>query len=87
MNITCRPRREKMVTANEVKEEALSLAKTGLSPGEAISLLASRADRRVPVVMAKRMLEAQLKEDPPDSGAEEALKLVEGVLESGDWAE
>jgi hypothetical protein len=76
-----------MITADEVKEEALSLAKTGTSPEEAISLLMMRADRRVPVVMAKRLLEGQLQDDPSDSAAAEALKLVEGVLERGDWAE
>jgi hypothetical protein len=80
-------RGKEMVTADEVKEEAMSLARTGLGHGEAISLLMARADRRVSVVMAKRMLEAQLEDDPSDGAAAEALKLVEGVLQGGDWAE
>ena len=76
-----------MVTAEEVKDEALSLAKAGLSPGEAMSLLGARVDRRVPLVMAKRLLEASLDEDPDDRMAAEALGFVKGVLEGGDWAE
>ena len=75
-----------MTTAEEVKDEALSLAQKGLDDERAISLLLTRADRRVPVVMAKRLLEAQLFEDPSDSVAT-ALKLVEEILERDIWAE
>ena len=75
-----------MTTAEEVKDEALSLAQKGLDDERAISLLLTRADRRVPVVMAKRLLEAQLFEDPSDSVAT-ALKFVEEILERDIWAE
>ena len=75
-----------MSTADEVKEEALSLAQAGLNKEQAISLLMARADRRVPVVMAKRLLEGRLVDDPSDAVVS-ALKLVEEVLERGNWAE
>ena len=75
-----------MITADEVKDEALTLVKNGVSTQEAVSLLLTRVDRRVPVVMAKRLLEADLADDPSGAVAS-ALELVEEVLKQGSWAE
>jgi hypothetical protein len=75
-----------MTTAGEVKEEALSLAQAGMNREQAVSLLMTQADRRVPVVMAKRLLEGQLIDNPSDAVGT-ALELVEEVLNRGTWAE
>jgi hypothetical protein len=74
---------EPMTTAGEIRDEALSLARSGVEMDEGVTALLARADRRVPVVMAKRLLEEQ----PSDPLATQALKFVEGALERGGWAE
>jgi hypothetical protein len=74
-------------TADELREEALLLADSGAGIGDAASVLLKRADRRIPVVMAKRMLQSSLDEGPTDPSTARALEILQAMLERGSWAE
>jgi hypothetical protein len=77
-----------VTTADEVREEALSLAMAGVETQQAVdTLLALAADRRISVVLAKRQLEAEMQEETLNQTATRALELVEEVLVRGTWAE
>jgi len=76
-----------MTTADEILEEALLLADAETQISDAISILLKRADRRVPLVMAKRVLQSNVDDDPSDQINARALEIVKAVLERGTWAE
>jgi hypothetical protein len=72
-----------MTTADQIRDEAIELARSGAETEDAVAALLQHADRRVPMVMAKRQLEERSFE--PTSAA--ALRLVEEALSRGAWAE
>ena len=76
-----------MTTADEIMKEALFLADAEAQVGDAVSVLLTRADRRIPVVMAKRLLQSNLAENPSDEVNVRALQIVTEALEQGTWAE
>ena len=70
-------------TADQIRDEAIELARSGADPEDAVAALLQHADRRVPMVMAKRQLEER-KFEPTSA---KALQLVEEALSKGGWAE
>ena len=72
-----------MSNADQIRDEALELARSGADDDDAVAALLSHAERRIPMVMAKRMLEEQSFE--PNAAA--ALRLVDAALTKGGWAE
>lgn len=72
-----------MTTADQIRDEAIELARSNADTDDAVAVLLEHADRRVPMVMAKRQLEERKFE--PTSAA--ALLLVEAALAKGGWAE
>jgi hypothetical protein len=76
-----------MTTSEEIRVEALRLANEGVEPKEAALLLLDSAERRVPVVSAKRTLEVELSEHGGSSATAKALEIVNTMLAEGDWPE
>jgi hypothetical protein len=72
-----------MTTADQIRDEAIELARSGAEPEDAVAALLQHADRRIPMVMAKRQLE-ESKFEPTSA---KALQLVEAALAQGAWAE
>jgi len=72
-----------MSTADQIRDEALELARSGAEADDAVAALLSHADRRIPMVLAKRQLEERSFE--PNAAA--ALRLVDAALAQGGWAE
>ena len=75
------------MSTNEIRDQALSLAKAGTDVRGAVIAMQARGDRRVPLVMAKRLIEAELEDGSSDPSATRALEILEQVLVMGDWAE
>ena len=71
------------ITADQIRDEAMELARSGADSEDAVASLLQHADRRIPMVIAKRQLEDRSSE--PTAAA--ALELVRVALERGGWAE
>jgi hypothetical protein len=74
---------EAMTTAEQIRDEAIELARSGAETEDAVVALLEHADRRIPMVMAKR----QLEERSFEPAAAAALRLVDEALTRGGWAE
>lgn len=75
------------MSANEIREQALLLARAGTDVRQAVIAMQARGDHRVPLVMAKRLIETELEDQPSDPSATKALEIIEEVLGTGDWSE
>jgi hypothetical protein len=74
------------VSATEIRDQAMSLARAGTDVPQAVVTMQARGDHRVALVMAKRLIETDL-EAQPDPSATRALEIIDEVLGQGDWAE
>ena len=75
-----------MTTSEELREQALALARSGASTEDAVAeLLACCADHRVPVVRARQALAAEPAAPPEDEVVARAVGLLEETLRRGSW--
>jgi hypothetical protein len=75
------------VSANEIREQVLLLARAGTDVRQAVIAIQARGDHRVPLVMAKRLIETELEDQPSDPAATRALEIIEEVLVTGEFPE
>lgn len=70
-----------MAVADKMYERALSLASIGTERHEAVEeLLQCCERRRLPAVLAKQRVHAQLQDDPKDAHLDKAYQLLSDVV-------
>jgi hypothetical protein len=75
-----------MSSSDQIREEALSLARQGLDAGEGAARLLARSPRRIPVVVAKQQLQEEVGRGT-DPSAAQALQILEDMLRRGTWSD